>query len=192
MKTRSILILMATVLLAVGLPVVTVVAGGPPNRTHVHVEGGDHFVCSSGAEVDGSFWSNDNYITELEGTILTITGSTTGHGELTSSTGQTYQDQVSAHYEYVVDISTVPETLLEYSESGNSRHLFVPGEGTIYHDAGTLAIVIDPLTGEVTVEETGHHDLFFSGLDVCGYFGEGTAVGGWVTFRDEKVLGPRH
>ena len=172
--------------------VATVAAGGPPERTHVQVEGGDHFICSTGVELDGRYWVNDTYVTELQGFILTVDGSSSGHGELVSSTGRSYKDRVAGSYHYVIDLSTTPETLLEYSQTGNLEHLFVPGEGTIYHDTGMLRIIVNPLTGEVSIDEAGQHDLFHNGLDTCGWFDEGNVVDRWSTPSTVTVRGPRH
>lgn len=101
------------------------------------------------------------------------------HGELTIlGTGQVYRDNTAA-----VGVFTPADMI--YTESGNTRHIFSPGEGTLWHDRGR--IVLDVITG-MPIFDSGHHELTFSGLDICGILGMGHYVWWEVLPTTERYL----
>lgn len=172
-KGRSYFLVVAGILL-VALPLLTVMAT-PPQRFHVLAEGGDRYGCDmdgdgfSDESLAGHFWQNYQEVIRYDeaGNIETIRAHWSGHGELTiESTGVTYTDHANANL-------VLSLTDMTYTESGNTRHIFNPGEDTLWHDVGRY--IIDLQTG-MTIFEAGHHDWSFSGLDVCGWFGLGHVV----------------
>jgi hypothetical protein len=171
---------------------------GAPNRTdvHVQVEGGDIWVCDTNGNgqvdvddthLEGQFWFNVNEFTDYDdaGNPLRITWTQSFHGVVTNlNTGETvFRDRFEGRdsFDFTTEV---------YSQSGATRHLFRPGEGTLYHDAGRISVNV--VTGEV-LEESGRHPFFTSGISsFCQLVPEAGNEISWMPQPSVvTVLGPR-
>ena len=176
------------------VPTVTALAGAP-NQTHLHlqVEGGDFWVCdrnengavdSDDTHLEGRYWFNVNEVTYYDGagTPLRITWTQSFHGLLTNlSTGENIaRDRFEGR-------DSLDLTTWIYTQSGATRHLFLPGEGTLYHSAGRISM--DWFTGEVFWERGPHPPGFGSFCELVQ--GAGPEIS-WVPQDPTiRVLGPR-
>jgi hypothetical protein len=193
MKTYHRILVLCVVLLAAGIPVVA----AQPYQSHTHVqgEGGDQWVCDSNANgqvdaedihLEGQFWFNVNEVIDYDesGNMLRITWTQSFHGVVTNlNTGEVVtRDRFEGR-------DSLDFTTLTYSQSGATRHFFRPGEGTLYHDAGRIAI--DLVTGAV-IEESGPHPLVESGFSsFCQLVdGAGEEIFWEPQSTTIKVLGP--
>ena len=183
--------LSAFVLLAV--PTITALAG-PPSRTHLHlqIEGGDFWVCDGNGNgtadpvdvhLEGTYWFNVNEFTDYDsdGNPVRLTWTQSFHGLVMNlNSGETVaRDRFEGRDS--LDLAT-----LVYTQSGATRHMFVPGEGTIYHSAGRIAM--DWLTGEVFWEDGPHPSGFASFCDLVE--GAGPEIYWEPKVPHIRVLGP--
>lgn len=176
------------------LPSMTAFAGAP-NRTHIHVqvEGGDFWVCDSDesggvtegdTQLEGRFWFNINEFSDYDGAgnLLRTTWTQSFHGLITNvDTGAAVvRDRFEGR-------DSFDETTGIYTQSGATRHMFLPGEGTLYHSAGRISINVN--TGEV-LWQRGPHPLGPSSFcELVEGAGEEIA---WVPQASTvTVLGPR-
>lgn len=150
-------------------------AGGP-DKVKLEQTGGDLYTCDNNGDgvgdyqVEGRFWLKANVWNTFDsaGTLIHVKDTFVFHGQVTNLlTGQVYKDHRAGQEN--LDYQT-----LIYSHNGNYIHLINPGEGTVFRDAGRIGINL--ITGEV-VWERGTHEAPFSGLDVCGWVGDGVVVG---------------
>lgn len=172
-RGRSYFLVAAGILLVL-MPFLTVLAT-PPDRIHVQREGGDNIGCDvnfdgiSDETLEGRFWENfqETIRYNAAGEIETIRWNVSFHGELTIvGTGQVYKDNTAA-----VGVLNLADLI--YTESGNTRHIFSPGEGTLWHDRGRIVLDVATWT---PIFDSGHHELMFTDLDICGILGIGHYV----------------
>jgi hypothetical protein len=175
------------------VPTVSVLAA-PPNQTHLHLEikGGDFWVCDgngngavdpSDTHLEGTFWFNVNEVTDYDSAWnpLRITWTQSFDGLVTNmNTGElVVKDRFAGR-------DSLDLTAPIYTQSGATRHMFVPGEGTIYHSAGRISVNF--LTGEVLWQDGPHPTGIASFCDLLE--GAGPEISWEPKVPDIRVLGP--
>jgi len=176
------------------VPTATALAAAPI-QTHLHVQvtGGDFWVCDgngngqvdmSDVHLEGTYWFNINEVTDYDsgGTPLRITWTQSFHGLLANlNTGEVVvRDRFEGR-------DSLDLTTLVYTQSGATRHMFLPGEGTVYHSSGRISV--DLLSGEVLWQDGPHPIGPASFCDLVE--GAGPEISWEPKPSDVRILGPR-